>query len=61
MTIRTKRRICAAISLLGFLTLLGSVGGLDIGSLPLGKGITLAVIGLVVFAAAGYKGGYFKW
>lgn len=60
MTIKTKRRICSTICLAGFLLLLGAVGGLELGTLPLGTGTVLALAGLGVFAAAAYKGGFFR-
>jgi hypothetical protein len=63
MKIKTKikRRICAAVSLFGFLFAIGSVGGVELGISSLGRGAVNACIGLVLFAAATYKGGFMRW
>lgn len=60
MKIRTKRHICLVVSGIGFLTMLGAVGGIECNTLNLKAGVIIAVIGLMVFAAFAYKGGYMK-
>lgn len=58
MKTKTKRRICAVVSALGFLVTLGIAGSVEHGLMPVGRGTVLMVAGIVVFAAAAHKGGY---
>lgn len=58
MSVKSKRRICAVISFLGFMFSLGSAGGVETDTLPLGRGAICMFLGIAVFAFAAYKGGY---
>ena len=60
MKTRTKRRICGWIAGIAFFLMLGCVGGVECGTLPLVRGMILAVFFLAVFALAAYKGGYMR-
>ena len=56
----TKRKICVAVGLIALLFACGVVGGMERFYISVGKGIALAVIGLLVSSFAFYKSGYFK-
>lgn len=58
MKIKTKRRICGVVMLLGFLLLLGTAGASDAGTIPMHQIIWQSIIGLAMFAGARYKGGW---
>ena len=60
MSIKTKRHICAAVSLLAFILMLGIAGGVECGTMPLKKGAIMMFSSLAVWIAAAYKGGYLK-
>ena len=60
MTIRTKRRICTALGLLAFLAMLGAVGSMDLGIMPIGKGAALAASCEALGAALWYKAGVIR-
>jgi len=60
MKTKTKRRICATVSLSGLLFAIGSIGGIELGLSSLGQGTVNAFIGAILFAAAAYKGGYIQ-
>lgn len=51
---------CGAVSLAGFVILLGAAGGSDTGTLTLGQSFRMAAAGLALFAAGGYLGGYIE-
>lgn len=59
MRVRTKRHICAYVAMAGFLFTYGSVGYVELGG-DFTRGVTQAVIGLVIGVAAIYKSGYWK-
>ncbi len=54
------KNICSFISFLGFMFLIGTVGGMEHDTITLGQGILQSIIGLVVFAGAAYIGGFMK-
>jgi hypothetical protein len=58
MTTRRKRDICFTVAIISFLFILGIAGGADQYGLNLGVEIRYMAIGLIVFIAALYKGGY---
>jgi hypothetical protein len=60
MKVRTKKRLCVAVGLLAFLTMLGVVGGMEWGSITLGRGIALAAACELVGAALLWKGGVLR-
>lgn len=51
---------CGAISLTGFVILLGAAGGSDTGTLTLGQSFWMAAAWLALFAVGGYLGGYIQ-
>lgn len=51
---------CGAVSLAGFVILLGAAGGSDTGTLTLGQSFCMAAAGLAMFAVGGYLGGYIE-
>ena len=53
-----KKNICGIACITSFLFLAGTVGALENDAITLGKGILLSIIGLAVFAGAGYLGGF---
>lgn len=60
MKIRTKRRICLAVSLVSFLFVIGAVGSMELGTMSVGRGIATILVGMLAGCAAAYKGGYIK-
>lgn len=52
--------VCNFISFLGFMFLIGTVGGMEHDTITLGQGILQSIISLVVFAGAAYIGGFMK-
>lgn len=44
MTTKTKKTICTTIAFLLFLLVLGIVGGMEVGSIPIGKGAALSAL-----------------
>lgn len=60
MKVKMKRRICAWISGISFLMSLGAVGGVECGTMPLGKGTLLMFLYFAVSVLAAYKGGYLR-
>lgn len=60
MKIKTKRTICAAVGWLCFLVMLGVIGGMDMGVMPIGRGAALALGCEIVGAAALWKGGVIR-
>ena len=61
MSVKTKRRIAVAVGAVAVLVGLGCVGGAEMGWMPWGKGIALAVACEAVWAAAWWKAGWIKW
>ncbi len=57
MSIRVKKRICAALGFLACLAMLFFVGGAEMGWMPFGKGIALAAFCEATGAALLYKAG----
>lgn len=57
MKTRTKKRICTVVGLLAFLAMLGIVGGVEWGDIPLRTGAALAAFCEVTGAALLYKAG----
>lgn len=57
MTIRTKRDLCRILGAVAFLAVLGIVGGMDMGIMPVGRGAILAVLSEATGAALLWKGG----
>lgn len=57
MKIRTKKRICVTVGLLAFLTMLGIVGGMDIGTIPFWRGAALSALCELTAVCAWWKGG----
>lgn len=60
MTIKTKKHICITLALLLFLLMLGIVGGMDLGAIPLGKGAALSGLCEAVGVALLWKGGVIR-
>lgn len=60
MKTTTKRTICGAVGAVAFLAVLGIVGGMDLGIMPIGKGASLAFACEIVGAAAWWKGGVLR-
>lgn len=58
MKVKTKRHICAIISLIGFMIMLGAIGSIECNRVDLNHGCSVASIGILIFVAAAYKGGY---
>lgn len=57
MKTKSKRRILAALGALAFMAMLGAVGGMDLGIMPVGKGAALAASCEALGAALWYKAG----
>lgn len=51
------KTLCGAISLVGFVILLGAAGGSDTETLTLGQSFRLAAAGLAMFAIGAFLGG----
>ena len=60
MTIKTKRTICAALGWLCFLVMLGVIGGMELGGIPLGRGAAWAFGLELLGAAALWKAGVLR-
>lgn len=54
------KTVCGAVSLAGFIILLGAAGGSDTGTLTLVQSFWMAAAGLAMFAVGGYLGGYIE-
>lgn len=61
-TMRNKKfkTACGAVSLAGFIILLGAAGGSDTGTFTIGQSFWTTAAGLALFAIGGYLGGYIK-
>lgn len=57
MKTRTKKRICIALGFVALLAMLCFVGGTEMGWMPMGKGMALAVSCELLGAALLYKAG----
>ena len=57
MKVKTKRRICVAVGLLAFLAMLGIVGGMEWGDIPVLRGAVLAAFCEATGAVLLYKAG----
>ena len=57
MSIRTKRTICRVLGAVAMLAVLGIVGGMDLGIMPIGKGAALAFACEILGEALLWKGG----
>lgn len=60
MTIRVKRDLCRILGAVAFLAVLGIVGGMEWGDIPVLRGGILAAAGEAVGAAAWWKGGVIR-
>jgi len=60
MKMRTKKAVTAAVGWLAFLAMLGVVGGMDLGLMPVLRGGILAAACELVGAAAWWKAGVFR-
>ena len=58
---RTKKRVCAAAGWLAFLAMLGTVGGMELGTVAVGAGAAMAAALAAVWAALLYKAGWIRW
>lgn len=54
------RTACGVVAGIGFFIMLGAAGGSDTGSLDLPESFCLVALGLGLFAAGCYWGGYIK-
>lgn len=54
------RTFFGIICFLGFLFTLGTVGAMELETISLERGIAQAIIGLLLFAGAGYLGGFMQ-
>ena len=61
MTVKTKKRICVSVGLLCGLAMLGIIGGMELGDIPLLRGAALAGGCEAVSAAALWKAGWLRW
>lgn len=57
MTVRQKKRICTVLGFTLLILMLGFVGGMELGTLPIGKGAFLALGSELVGAFLLYKAG----
>ena len=57
---RRARNIARAISVLGFLLMLGTAGASDLNAIPLKQIIIQISIGLLMWVGGAWKGGLFK-
>lgn len=60
MKVKTKRKICGFVGLMGFVSVFFAVGGIEHCQLSTGKGFAMAAIGLAVCALFWWKGGIIK-
>lgn len=60
MTVKLKIRICRVLGALAMLAMLGIVGGIDLGIMPIGKGAALALTSELLGAALLWKGGVIR-
>lgn len=60
MAVKTKIRICRTVGTLALLTMILFVGGTEMGWMPMGKGIALAVACELLGAALLWKGGVIR-
>lgn len=54
------RTICGAVSLIGFMLLLGTVGAMDFNEIPLWQAVIQAIVGMVMFAGGAKMGGLMR-
>lgn len=60
MTLRTKRTVCRILGAVAFLAVLGIVGGMDLGLIPVLRGGILAAACELIGAAAWWKAGVIR-
>ena len=60
MRAKTKRKIAGTVAGTGLFLALGAVGGMERFYTGLGQGMTLAIVGLLVFWIGGCKAGWFR-
>jgi len=60
MTIRQKKRICTVLGFTLLVLMLGFVGGMELGTLPMGKGAFLALGSELVGTFLLYKAGVIR-
>jgi len=60
MSVKTKRAICGWLGLLGFLVMLGIIGGIERLGVPLGRGLMMCAGALGISAGALWKGGWLR-
>jgi len=60
MRVRTKKRLCVAVGLLAFLTMLGIIGGCELGTISFWRGAALSALCELTAVCAWYKGGVFR-
>lgn len=60
MRVRTKRRICVALTVISLFLVVGVAGGVEAGTISLGRGHLAIFVLIAVAAAAAYKSGYMK-
>jgi len=60
MKIKTKRKICGVIAFIAFFFVLGTAGASDADLIPMKQIVWRSVIGMAVFAAAVWKGGFME-
>ena len=57
---KIKKRILGTVCVLGLVLMLGTAGASDCDSITFGRIIIQSVIGLTMFAGAGYWGGFMQ-
>lgn len=60
MKVKTKRKICAIVALIGFLLMYGTAGASDLDVIPFSQIIWQMIIGMVLCFGGLYKGGYLR-
>lgn len=60
MKVRQKKRLCTVLGFALFALMLGIVGGMELGTLPIGKGAFLAMGSELVGAFLLWKGGVIR-
>ena len=55
---RRERKLCAAVSVIGLVLLLGTAGASDNNSISLAQTVSRSIIGLAMFASGTYCGGW---
>ena len=60
MKVKTKRKICAIVAIIGFLLMYGTAGASDLDAISFSQVIWQMIIGMALCFGGLYKGGYLR-